>query len=70
VLKDKNKIVLSKKIAKKYFGDEKALGRQVSMLFSFNGEDFKESFFVGAVVDEFDYMTTMRFDIIVPFENR
>jgi ABC-type antimicrobial peptide transport system permease subunit len=70
VLKDKNKIVLSKKIAKKYFGDEKALGKQVSMLFSFNGKDFKETFFVGAVVDEFDYMTTMRFDIIIPFENR
>lgn len=69
VLKE-NKIALSKKMAKKYFGEGEALGKQVSMLFSFNGKEYKETYLVGAVVDEFDYMTTMRFNIVIPFANR
>ncbi len=69
VLKE-NKIALSKKMAKKYFGEGEALGKQVSILFSFNGKEYKETYLVGAVADEFDYMTTMRFNILIPFENR
>ena len=70
VLKKKDRVVLSKNIAKKYFGDEDALGKQVSILFSANGKEYKETFIVGAVADEFDYMTTIRFSIVLPFESR
>ncbi|MCK5372456.1 MAG: ABC transporter permease, partial [Cyclobacteriaceae bacterium] len=69
VLKE-NKIALSKSMALKYFGEEEALGKQVSMLFSMNGKEYKETFFVGAVADEFDYMSTIRFNALIPFESR
>ena len=69
VLKE-NKIALSKSMALKYFGEEDALGKQVSMLFSMNGKEYKETFFVGAVADEFDYMSTIRFNALIPFESR
>jgi putative ABC transport system permease protein len=70
VLKEKDRVVLSKNIAKKYFGDEEALGKQVSILFSANGKEYRETYIVGAVADEFDYMTTIRFNIILPFQCR
>lgn len=69
-LKDRDKIGLSKTIAKKYFGEEEALGKQISMFFSMNGREYKETYFVGAVADDFDYMTTIRFNILIPFESR
>jgi putative ABC transport system permease protein len=70
VLEDRGKIVLSKNIAKKYFGDETAIGKQVSLLFSVKGKEYKETYLVGAVADDFDYLTSIRFQILVPFENR
>ena len=70
VLKDKDRVVLSKNIAKKYFGEEEALGKQVSMLFSANGKEYKETYIVGAVADDFDYMTTVRFNVLLPFNSR
>lgn len=70
VLKEKDRVVLSKNAAKKYFGNEEALGEQVSILFSVDGKEYKETYIVGAVADEFDYMTTIRFNIVLPFETR
>lgn len=70
VLEQKDRVVLSKNIAKKYFGNEEALGKQVSILFSAEGKEYKETFIVGAVADEFDYMTTIRFSVVIPFESR
>jgi ABC-type antimicrobial peptide transport system permease subunit len=69
-LKQKDRIVLSKNIAKKYFGEEQAVGEQVSMLFSTNGKEYKETFIIGAVADEFPYSTSLRFKILIPFTNR
>jgi ABC-type antimicrobial peptide transport system permease subunit len=70
VLKQKDRIAISKNIAKKYFGDEDPLGKQVSVVYSVNGKDYKETYIIGAVADDFDYMTTIRFHILIPFENR
>ena len=70
VLHDKEKIVLNKNIATKYFGEEDAVGKQVSILFSANGKEYIETYMVGAVADDFDYMTTIRFNILIPYENR
>ncbi len=69
-LKQKEQIILSHNTAKKYFGNEEAVGKQVSMLFSSNGKEYKESFIVGAVADKIPYSASLRFDILVPFENR
>lgn len=70
VLEQKDRVVLSKNIVKKYFGEEEALGKQVSILFSANGKEYKETFIVGAVADDFDYMTTIRFNVLLPFKSR
>ena len=70
VLTYKNQIAISKNIAKKYFGEEEALGKQVSILFREDGKQYKETYVIGAVSDDFDYMTTIRFHIVIPFENR
>ena len=70
VIKEKDRIVLSKNIAKKYFGKEEAIGKQVSLLFSANGKEYKETYIVGAVADDFDYMTTIRFNVLLPFDSR
>lgn len=70
VLSDKNKIVLSENTAKKYFGKEEAIGKPVSILYSINGREYKESYIVGAVAHKFPYSASLRFNILVPFENR
>ena len=69
-LKQKDRIVLSRIVAKKYFGEEEAVGKQVSILYSINGKEYKEAYIVGAVADEFPYSTSLRFNILVPFSNR
>lgn len=70
VLKQKDRIAISKNIAKKFFGEEEPVGKQVSILFSVDGKEYKETYIIGAVADDFDYMTTIRFHIVIPFENR
>ncbi len=70
VLNQKDRIAISKSIAKKYFGDKDPVGKQVSLLFSVNGSDYKETYIVGAVADDFDYMTTIRFQVLIPFQSR
>jgi len=69
-LEQKDRIILSKDMAIKYFGKDEAIGKQVSMLFSKNGKEYKESYIVGAVADQIPYTASLRFDILVPFENR
>lgn len=40
------------------------------MLFSMNGQEYKETFIIGAVADKFPYSTFIRFNILIPFSNR
>lgn len=69
-LKEKDKIILSKNLAIKYFGKEDAIGKQVTLLFSMNGKEYKESFIIGAVGDDFPYSASFKFNVLIPFENR
>ena len=69
-LKQNDRIILSKNMAEKYFGKDEAIGKQVSMLFSMNGREYKETYIVGAVADKAPYSASLRFDILIPFENR
>jgi ABC-type antimicrobial peptide transport system permease subunit len=69
-LKQKNQIILSRNIAIKYFGKDEAVGKQVSMLFSMKGKEYKENFIIGAVAEKIPYSASLGFDILIPFENR
>jgi ABC-type antimicrobial peptide transport system permease subunit len=69
-LKQKDRIVINKDIAKKYFGEAQAVGEQISMLFNMNSKEYKETFIIGAVADKFPYSTSLRFKILIPFSNR
>ena len=69
-LKQKDQIILSRNAAIKYFGKDEAVGKQVSMLFSVNGREYKESFIIGAVADKIPYSASLGFNILIPFENR
>lgn len=69
-LEQKEQIILSQNTAVKYFGKDEAVGKQVSMLFSINGKEYKETFIIGAVADKIPYSASLRFDILIPFDNR
>lgn len=59
--RDLSSVVISKKIAEKYFGSASAIGKT----FTVNGQ---HSFTVSAVFDNFPPNSSMRFDIILPFD--
>ncbi len=65
-LYDKNKVVISKDIAVKYFNDEDPIGKDLSMKFS-NGKIIRLT--VGAVLDEYPYNTSFKHGIHIPIDN-
>ncbi len=66
ILYDKNKMVLSKEMAIKYFSDEDPIGQELSIKF-LNGTIKRLT--VGAVLDEFPYNAGLRDDLYVPIDN-
>ncbi len=66
VLYDKNKMVLSKEMAIKYFRNDDPIGKELSIKFS-NGTI--KRFTVGAVLDEFPYNAGLRESLCIPIEN-
>lgn len=60
-LKEKFDVVISKRIANKYFPEEKALGRVLHV-------DGKYDFTVSAVYEDLPDFSTLKPDIIIPFE--
>jgi len=64
VLSDKKKIVFTKPMAQKYFGNQLSIGETVSIKFSNNRS---EEFTVGAVIDLPDN-NTMYFNFLLPME--
>ncbi|MCU0419938.1 MAG: ABC transporter permease [Cyclobacteriaceae bacterium] len=60
-LHDKHAIVISKKMAEKFFGDESALGKVLLMGTS-------ESFTVTGVLAEVPAASSLKFDFLLPFE--
>ncbi len=61
-LKDLNTIVLSKSMAKRYFGSEDPLGKVLKL-------ENQYDFVVGAVIDDIPEHSNIRFDYAVPFKN-
>ena len=66
VLYDKNKIVISKDIAKKYFSGEDPIGKDLSFKFS-NGTIKRMT--VGAVLEKRPYNSSMGNDFYLPIQN-
>ncbi|MBR08926.1 MAG: hypothetical protein CMP48_14755 [Rickettsiales bacterium] len=62
-LSNKDHIIISYNMAEKYFDLEDPVGKLVNLKFS-NGQ--VKSFTVGAVLDQYSYNTSMRFNFILP----
>jgi putative ABC transport system permease protein len=56
---DAHSVVLTRKTAKKFFGDDAALGKVITA-------DDKENFTVTGVIDDFPGNTAMQFDMLMP----
>jgi len=64
-LANKNAIVLSSALAQKYFGDESALGRTLTLNFG----DRMQDFIVSAVGQKIQSNSSIEFDLVLPYEN-
>jgi putative ABC transport system permease protein len=60
-LKDKNSLVISEKMAKKYFGEEEALGKLLTI-------NTKNAFVVTGVVEDVPGNSSIRFEYLLPFQ--
>ncbi|MBA4054767.1 MAG: hypothetical protein C0490_08655, partial [Marivirga sp.] len=60
-LKAKNNIVITEKMAKKYFGNEEAVGKVFLM-------NTKESFTISGVIDDIPKNSSIQFDYLLPFQ--
>ncbi|WP_277480735.1 FtsX-like permease family protein [Catalinimonas alkaloidigena] len=60
-LKEKNSIVLTEKLAKKYFGDEEALGKSLLLY------EAKENFTVTGVIEDLPDNSHLKFDALVSY---
>jgi putative ABC transport system permease protein len=66
-LKDKNSVIVSDKYAEKYFGTEDPIGKELLVS---RGEEYQQSFFVKGVVKNNPKNSSIRFDILLPYEKR
>lgn len=64
VLNSRNAIVISDRIARKYFGDENAVGRLMTLS---NANGFQDEFLVEAVVQRPPAGSSIKFDILIPY---
>jgi len=64
VLEQKNSVVISAKTAAKYFGEDDAMGKSIAIEIDGNYEDFV----VVGVAAEVPSNSSIKFDILVPFE--
>jgi len=65
-INDRNAILLTEKVAKKYFGNENALGKVLSF---YVGEDYTKPLTVIGVLKDVPVNSTFQFDIITHFDN-
>ncbi|MCK5703088.1 MAG: ABC transporter permease, partial [Cyclobacteriaceae bacterium] len=66
VFKDKSKAIISEQFARKYFGDEDPVGKQLTI--RKNNEIIKQ-FLIGAVAEKIPMNSSFQFDIITQYEN-
>jgi putative ABC transport system permease protein len=64
--KEKNSIFITKDIAKKYFGDEEAVGKMMTLSFV---NDHEIQVIVGGVLDKIPMNNTFLFSVLMRFEN-
>ena len=65
-LKDKNSVIISEKYVEKYFGTENPIGKEFIVS---HGEEYQQSFFVKGIAKD-PYNSSIRFDILLPYEKR
>lgn len=65
-LLDHSKVIISKRIADKYFGQESAIGEQIEVIIN----DKKESFTIGGVAEQFPKLSSFGFDILANFDKK
>ncbi|MEM9326477.1 MAG: ABC transporter permease [Bacteroidota bacterium] len=65
-LANKNQVIISYDMAKKYFGEEDPMAKEVIMSFG-NGDT--RTFEVGAVLEDYPYNSGMSFDFLLPMGN-
>jgi ABC-type lipoprotein release transport system permease subunit len=66
-LNDPTRIIISHDLSVKYFGDENPVGEQIVMNF---GEGRLESFFIGAVAEDYPPVYSFDFDILVHWDRK
>ena len=70
-LKDPKNIIISEAISEKYFANRNPIGEQMTMVFTGkDGQEVKESFFVGAVLEKFHWKSSFTFDVLVHYDVR
>ncbi|MDN5202426.1 ABC transporter permease [Fulvivirgaceae bacterium BMA10] len=65
-LQDPSNIILSDRIAEKYFGEENPIGKQVELILN----NKKESFIVAGVAEKFPKTASFAFNILINFEKK
>lgn len=64
VLKNPNTIVLTEKMAQKYFGDENPIGKTLSI-----GTDYRQDFTVSGVLQNVPANSQLQFNFLIPFQH-
>lgn len=65
-LNDQANIILSERLAEKYFGKENPVGRQIELIFN----DKKESFVVGGVAEKFPKTASFSFSVLINYQKK
>ena len=63
---DKSKVILSKKAAERFFGQEIAIGKMVSIIIDSERREYE----VGGVAGKFPESASFSFGVLIPFENQ
>lgn len=67
-LQNKNSVIISQEIAKKYFGNEDPMGKQLEIRSIWHHEKV-ENFTVTGIVNTFPDNSSIRFQVLLPYEN-
>lgn len=68
LLEDPDEVVISTKMAEKYFGDFNPLGENLELKFFINGKEHIEPFRITGVAEEFPKNANLRFNFLINFE--
>lgn len=65
-LNNRNAILLTEKVAKKYFGEAEALGKTLTL---FAGSSFQKNLTITGILKDVPMNSTLRFDLLTHFDN-